>query len=160
MWPFTCLFVNLLNYLVKFQIIYKLDSILNVIIDKYTYWLDGHLDLKVTSIMSINISDNYLPYYVFEILIHFTWLPVRTGLMDIVFHGRFRNNLHIQKCSSSFLVKWFESQINWYSFTLVVQLCSCLECCRSWIFQASVESNRQIKDNNTGNCCFSAKHKH
>lgn len=47
MWPFTCLFVNLLNYLVKFQIIYKLDSILNVIIDKYTYWLDGHLDLKV-----------------------------------------------------------------------------------------------------------------
>lgn len=30
-------FVNLLNYLVKFQIIYKLDSILNVIIDKYTY---------------------------------------------------------------------------------------------------------------------------
>jgi hypothetical protein len=37
MWPFTCLFVNLLNYLVKFQIIDKLDSILNVIIDKYTY---------------------------------------------------------------------------------------------------------------------------
>ena len=37
MWQFTCLFVNLLNYLVKFQIIYKLDSILNVIIDKYTY---------------------------------------------------------------------------------------------------------------------------
>ena len=34
MWPFTCLFINLLNYLVKFQIIYKLDSILNVIIDK------------------------------------------------------------------------------------------------------------------------------
>ena len=95
--------------------------------------------------MSINISDNlsnYLPYYGYEILIHFTWLPVRTGLMDIVFYGRFWNNLHIVAHSQSkdLKTKSINIQSLWWSNCVLAS--SVVAIYRSWILQVSARSNR------------------